>query len=79
MYTIDLREINQWLAQNADDFIDSQTDEIDLTAIEEALIDDFDLTDDEFAEYDLSWHIYSVLDELGYIYHSSSFYVAEIQ
>lgn len=74
-----LEKINQYIKENAEEYVDSQTDEINLTLIEEEIQTEFDLSEDEFEELDLSWHIYSVLDELGYIYHNTGYYPAEIQ
>lgn len=76
---INLRDINEWIEESAEKYVDSRTDEINLTAIEEDIQIEFDLSDEDIEEFDLSWHIYHVLDELGYIYHSTSFYPAEIQ
>lgn len=70
-----MKQITAWIRENVDDFIDYQTDQLKLTELEEALSDDLDLDIDD----QLSFAIWSILDALGYIEHSTSFYPAEIQ
>lgn len=58
-------KMKKWISENIDDYM--ELGEVQLTLLEEAIMDEFDIYDEEWEDEDSSFELFTYLKEIGFL------------